>query len=276
MPYAYKVSPGSKVNLRDYDPAYTAGLEKKSALERLGRLDEELGALQQELYGAGQHSLLIVLQGVDASGKDGAIRRLACATNPQGCRIESFKAPTNEELSHDFLWRVHKVAPPKGMVGLFNRSHYEDVLVARVRQLVPQSVWKARYEHINAFEALLAASNTIVMKFFLHISKAEQTRRLLERERDALKAWKLSADDWRYREHWGEYQKAFQDALGKCSAAVAPWYIVPADKKWYRDLAISAVLVDTLKKYRAGWRETLDEIARTRRAQIKAVRTTRE
>lgn len=272
MAYAYKIPAGTKITLKDYDPAHTSGLDKDQGNDRFLSLGIELTELQEELYGAAQHSVLVILQGVDTSGKDGTIRHVFSYVNPQTCEVESFKAPTEEELAHDFLWRVHKVTPRKGSFGVFNRSHYEDVLVARVKELVPKEVWKARYAQINDFEAMLAANNTIVLKFFLHISKNEQEERLLTRERDPSKAWKLSVQDWLDRELWGEYVDAYEDAIGKCSTSAAPWYIVPADKKWYRDLAVVEAVVDTLKQYRPGWRKTLDEISKTRLAEIKAMR----
>lgn len=274
MPYAYKVPAGSKIALKDYDPARTAGLDKDQGHDRFLALGLELTELQEELYGAAQHSVLIILQGMDTSGKDGAIRHVFSYVNPQTCEVESFKAPTEEELAHDFLWRVHKVTPRKGTFGVFNRSHYEDVLAARVKKLVPKEVWKARYAQINDFEAMLAANRTIILKFFLHISEDEQEKRLLAREADPAKAWKLSAQDWRDRELWNDYRDAYEDAIAKCSTAAAPWYIVPANKKWYRDLAIIEAVVDTLKEYRVDWRRTLDAISKARLAEIRAMRET--
>jgi len=213
-----------------------------------------------------------VLQGMDTSGKDGAIRAVMTNLNPQGCRVESFKQPSLEELSHDFLWRVHRVTPARGIVGVFNRSHYEDVLVARVQKLVPEPVWRARYDQINAFESMLAASGTLIFKFFLHISKDEQKERLLAREADVGKAWKLSAGDWREREHWDEYQEAYEDAIRHCGTDVAPWYIVPADRKWFRNLAITETLVAELKKYRRSWADALEAMSRARLAELQAFR----
>lgn len=270
--YAFQVAPASNIKLKDYDPDHTAGLDKDTARERFDALSVELGALQEQLYAAGQHAVLVVLQGMDTSGKDGTIRHVLRDINPQGCRVESFKPPTDEELAHDFLWRVHNVTPRKGIFGVFNRSHYEDVLVARVRKIVPPEVWEKRYDHINDFEALLAGNNTVIIKFFLYISKDEQERRLLARERDTSKAWKLSADDWRERDRWNEYMRAYEDALGRCSTEVAPWYIVPANKKWYRDLAVGAALVDTLRAYRPIWTKTLVTMSKTRLAALETLR----
>jgi PPK2 family polyphosphate:nucleotide phosphotransferase len=209
---------------------------------------------------------------MDTSGKDGAVRNVLLNVNPQGCRVESFKVPTEEELAHDFLWRVHRVTPGKGMLGVFNRSHYEDVLIARVHDFVPEAVWRARYEQINQFEAMLAANGTIILKFFLHISKDEQEKRLMEREQDPTKAWKLSASDWREREYWDAYQRAYEDAMSECGTAHAPWYVVPADRKWFRNLAISEVLVGTLRQLAPAWLATLDEMSAARVAELQAFR----
>lgn len=272
MAYAYKVPPQTKIAFKDYDPARTAGLDKDQGNDRFLSLGVELTQLQEELYGAAQHSVLVILQGMDTSGKDGTIRHVFSLVNPLTCEVESFKTPTEEELAHDFLWRVHKVTPRQGSFGVFNRSHYEDVLIARVKKLVPKEVWKARYAQINDFEAMLAANHTILLKFFLHISHDEQEKRLLARERDPSKAWKLSAQDWLDRELWDEYMDAYEDALSKCSTAAAPWYIVPANKKWYRDLAIIEAVVVTLKEYRSAWRATLDETSKARLAEIEALR----
>jgi PPK2 family polyphosphate:nucleotide phosphotransferase len=268
MDHAFKVAPGKKVRLADYDPDANGGMSKEEGLIRLGKLTAELGELQEELYAAGQHSLLMILQGIDTSGKDGTIRTVLVDVNPQGCRVESFKAPTEEELAHDFLWRAHRVTPRRGMIGVFNRSHYEDVLVVRVHDLVPDKVWKARYDQINAFESILAANNTIILKFYLHISKQEQEQRLLEREQDVTKAWKLSAGDWREREHWDDYIAAYHDVLQRCSTDTAPWYIVPANRKWYRNLAVAEVLVETLRQYRKDWSKTLDAMSKARLAEL--------
>jgi len=272
MSYAFKIAPGKDVRLKDYDPDYDAGLDKERSRIELERLTAELDALQEELYAAGQHSVLVVLQGMDTSGKDGAIRGVMGGINPQGCRVESFKVPTEEELAHDFLWRAHRVAPPKGMLGVFNRSYYEDVLVVRVHKLVPAQVWKARYNQINDFERILVANGTIVFKFYLHISKQEQEERLLAREQEIEKAWKLSAGDWKERQHWDNYIAAYEDALSKCSTDYAPWYVVPANHKWYRNLAIAEAIVSELKSYRKDWARTLKTMAEQRMAELQAYR----
>ena len=207
------------------------------------RLDE----LQYLLYAEHQHALLIVLQGMDASGKDGTIRHVMSGFNPQGCRVTAFKVPTSEEADHDFLWRVHRAVPAKGDIAIFNRSHYEDVLVARVRTLVPKEVWSRRYEQINQFESLLKENDVTIVKLFLHISKDEQKERLEERLKDPTKQWKLAVADFDNRKYWDEYIAAYEDALARCSTDAAPWYIIPADRNWVRNLAITQILVETLE-----------------------------
>jgi PPK2 family polyphosphate:nucleotide phosphotransferase len=256
---AWKIDEGSKVHLKDYDPGYTdEHADHAKAMQELTDLNNELSTLQEILAAAQKQSLLIILQGMDTSGKDGTVRHVFSGVNPQGCEVHAFKEPTPEELAHDFLWRVHKVTPAKGMLGIFNRSHYEDVLIARVHNLVPEAVWSRRYKEINAFEKLLANSGTIVLKFFLHISYDEQERRLLAREQDKDKAWKLSASDWAERKYWNDYQHAYEDALSKCSTDEAPWYIVPANHKWYRNLAIAHTMVHTMDRYKDGWKQQLE------------------
>lgn len=273
MKYAHDVEPGQRVKLAKISTKPPHELTREQGEALFAQLSEELGKLQEELYAAAQHSVLIVLQGMDTSGKDGAIRKVFDAVNPQGCRVESFKVPSEEEQSHDFLWRAHKVAPRKGMIAVFNRSHYEDVLVVRVHKLVGKKAWQQRYEQINAFEHMLAANDTIVIKCFLHISKEEQEQRLLAREQDVEKAWKLSAGDWKEREYWDDYTEAYQDALESCSTKQAPWYIIPADDKWYRNLAIAEILVRTLKGYRADWKKSLQRMSKARLAELEAYRS---
>ena len=259
MEFAWKIDEGTNVKLKDYDPDYTDKHDSHDeAKQEIQALSGELSDLQ-ELLAAAQHcSLLIVLQGMDTSGKDGTIRHVMSQINPQGCYVHSFKQPTPEELSHDFLWRVHKVTPAKGMIGIFNRSQYEDVLVARVHNLVPEEVWKRRYNEINHFEKLLVNSGTIILKFFLHISKDEQERRLLAREQDIDKAWKLSASDWAERKFWDDYQQAYEDALSKCSTDEAPWYIVPSNHKWYRNLAVAHILEKAMHQHKDEWKAELE------------------
>lgn len=268
MAYAITVPNGKKVKLKDYDPKESGGLTKEEGVAAFEQLSLELGAIQEDLYAAGTHSVLMILQGMDTSGKDGTIRNVLKEVNPQGCHIASFKVPTEAELARDFLWRVHQQVPAKGMLGVFNRSHYEDVLVVRVHNLAPKNVWKERYEQINNFERLLSDTNTIVLKFFLHISKEEQEERLLEREQEVAKAWKLSAGDWRERGYWDDYQKAYEEALTRCNTEHAPWYIIPADRKWYRNLAISEVLVETLRPYSKTWHKTLEKMSQEKLAEL--------
>ncbi len=236
-----------RITLADWDPGDTLGLDKEGAAgkteQNIARLDE----LQYLMYAEHRRALLVVLQGMDGAGKDGTIRHVIRGLNPQGCRVTSFKAPTAEEADHDFLWRVHRAVPASGEVAIFNRSHYEDVLAVRVRKLVPKTVLTRRYDHINRFEQLLTDSAVVVAKFFLHISKDEQRRRFEERLHDPTKQWKLSPNDFDDRKHWNDYVTAYEDALTRCSTPAAPWFIVPADKKWVRNLVVSRILVETLE-----------------------------
>ena len=246
-PVSIKVTPGRMVRLKDIDPDDTDGhSSKKAARKKLAGVIARLAELQNILYAEGKHALLIVLQAMDAGGKDGTIRNVLSGVNPQGVRVTSFKKPTEEELAHDFLWRVHRVVPRGGMIGVFNRSHYEDVLIARVKNLVPETVWRARYEHINAFEKLLADNGVTILKFYLHISKAEQKERLQARLDRPHKRWKFNPADLAERARWDDYMAAFEEALNRCSTDYAPWYIVPANKKWYRNLVVAETIVETL------------------------------
>jgi len=268
----WKVSKENKVKLKDYDPASTASFKHDDAAGELQKLSTELSNLQEYLSAAQHHSMLVILQGMDTSGKDGTIRHVLAHVNPQGCVVHSFKPPTSEELAHDFLWRVHSAAPGKGVMGIFNRSHYEDVLVVRVHHLVPKEVWSRRYQEINHFEQLLVDNGTIILKFFLHISSDEQKQRLLAREQDLDKAWKISVDDWKERAYWNDYQEAYEDALSQCSTQEAPWYIVPANHKWYRNLAIAQTLVHTMRKYKDEWQADLEDCGRRELAQLQTMR----
>lgn len=243
----YRVKPDGKVDLSRIDAEDTAGLSKSDAQRLEADLEARLAELQERLYAESKQALLVVFQAMDAGGKDGAIRKVFDCVNPQGVRVASFKAPTPLELSHDFLWRIHQQVPPKGYIGIFNRSHYEDVLVVRVNELVPEPVWKARYDQINAFESLLHASGTRIVKFYLHISKDEQKQRFEARLQDPTKQWKFSTGDLPVRERWDDYMQAYEAALSRCSTADAPWYIVPANKKWFRDLLITQLIVETLE-----------------------------
>jgi len=273
MPYARIVAPCEKLDLSKIDPADTGGIEKDDGEETTKTLGKELTDLQEVLYAAGQTALLIVLQGSDTSGKDGTIRHLLKYMNAQGTRIAPFKVPTPIELAHDYLWRVHAQTPGKGESVVFNRSHFEDVLVVRVHNLVPEGVWAKRYEQINQFEKLLTDSNTLIMKFFLHISKDEQEQRLREREQDVEKAWKLSVNDWKERDLWDSYAKAYEEALSKCSPENAPWHIVPANKKWFRDLAVTEAIVNALRPMKSQWMQHLTEIGTKAKAELEAYRS---
>ena len=240
--------PGRKVKFSQWDPDDTLGFHKGAKCEaKLADNLAKLDSLQNLLYAEKKHALLIVLQAMDAGGKDGTIRHVMSGVNPQGCSVTSFKTPTADELSHDFLWRIHKAVPAAGYLGIFNRSHYEDVLVVRVHELVPKSVWSARYDQINEFEKELTQNRVTILKFFLHISKDEQKKRFLERIDDVDKRWKISASDFGERKFWAEYVEAYEEALTRCSTNRAPWYIIPANKKWIRNLAVSSILVETLE-----------------------------
>ncbi len=270
----WKVKEGTKVKLKDYDPGYTDDMTDRAlAATLLEKLDDELNELQEMMAAAQHQALLMILQGMDTSGKDGTIRHVLSRVNPQGCIVHSFKQPTQEELAHDFLWRIHKAVPAGGVLGVFNRSQYEDVLVVRVHNLVPKDVWSRRYKEINNFEKSLASNSTIILKFFLYISKDEQERRLLAREQDKDKAWKIDASDWVERQYWDDYQEAYEDALTNCSTEEAPWYIVPANHKWYRNLAIAQTLVDTMRQYKSEWKAQLEERGKK---QLEALRKMRE
>jgi PPK2 family polyphosphate:nucleotide phosphotransferase len=242
------VTPGTKVKLSKYDANDTLGWEKghktKAALEKTV---ERLDKLQYLLYAEHKHALLIVLQGLDAAGKDGTIRHVMAGINPQGCVVTPFKKPTPEEMSHDYLWRIHKAVPTIGDIGIFNRSHYEDVLVVRVHDLVPKGVWSKRYDQINSFEQMLTENNVRVLKFFLHISKDEQKERFQARIDDKDRRWKISDADFAERKFWDNYTKAYEDALSRCSTSAAPWYVIPSNKKWFRNLAVSHCIVEALE-----------------------------
>lgn len=252
-----------KIRLRDFKTSYHAGLDKEKTREETVKLCLRLGELQQLLYANGTHSLILLFQGMDTSGKDGAGRRVLQCVTPAAVETTNFKAPSKEELAHDFLWRIHKAVPRYGNIGIFNRSHYEDVLVVRVLKLQPKSVWSARYDQINAFEKILAGNRVILLKFFLHISKEEQSDRLRARLEDPAKNWKFELDDLKMRKHWREFQSAYEDVLNQCSPPHAPWCVVPADHKWYRDYVITKTVVETLESLKMKWpapREDLSKI----------------
>jgi len=255
--------PLSKVKLSKYDPGYHANYDKQSARRHLPDIQKRMRELQEMLYAQGEKSLLVVLQAMDAGGKDSTIKRVFEGVNPQGVRVSSFKAPSKEELDHDFLWRIHHHTPPKGFIGIFNRSHYEDVLIVRVNGLVPDEVWKARYDHINNFERLLYDNGTHILKFFLHISKAEQKERFEERLTRPDKHWKFSRGDLPVRERWEDYMRAYEDVLTKTNTEYAPWHIVPANRKWYRNVVVTKAIVDKLESMGLAYPEAepnLDEV----------------
>jgi PPK2 family polyphosphate:nucleotide phosphotransferase len=243
---ALRVKPGSRVRLERMDAGATFGREKATSVAATVVEMERLRALQDRLWAEAKHSVLVVLQGIDAAGKDGTIAKVMEAFNPQGCPVSSFKVPTPEELGHDFLWRIHKRTPRKGEIGIFNRSHYEDVLVVRVHGLVPRKIWSARFDEINAFEETLTRSGTTVVKFFLSIDRDEQRKRIQERIDDPKKRWKFSMGDLDERKLWDDYQAAFDDALSKTSTPAAPWYVIPANRNWFRNLAVATILADTI------------------------------
>jgi PPK2 family polyphosphate:nucleotide phosphotransferase len=242
------VEPGSQVKLADYDPDNTAETQKTQGRKEIRRNLKRLQELQDVMWAEGKHALLVVLQGIDGGGKDGTIAHVMSGVNPQGCQVTSFKVPSPEELAHDYLWRIHKATPRRGYIGIFNRSHYEDVLVVRVHSLVPEEVWSKRYDQINGFEKLLADSGTTILKFFLYISKDEQKKRFEDRLKDPAKNWKFSMGDVKERERWDEYMRAYEDALSRCSTPWAPWIIVPGNHKWYRNLVVSRTIVEALEK----------------------------
>jgi PPK2 family polyphosphate:nucleotide phosphotransferase len=266
---------GGRVSLDKIPTGPPKGVNKQTARERFTALGEELFELQDALWGAKVNSVMVVLQGRDTAGKDGTIKHVAGCLNPRGVQVVSFGVPTSEERQHDFLWRVHRHAPRHGEFSIFNRSHYEDVLVVRVHGLAPKDVWKQRYAHIEAFERLLAAEGTIVLKYFLHISRKEQKERLLEREQSAQAAWKLNVNDWKERDRWDEYTGAYEDAISQTAAPHAPWTVVPANAKWYRNLVIAESIVETLRRHRPGWKRTLEKTGRERRAELTAYRAER-
>ena len=258
---AHRVAPGSEVDLTAME---TDGKERHDDRDmaeiEMKALREELAEWQRRLYAEGERKLLVVLQAMDAGGKDSTIRHVFRETNPQGVRVHSFKEPTKRELAHDFLWRVHQQTPADGMIGIFNRSHYEDVVIVRVDNLVPETVWRPRYEHIKNFEKLLADSGTTIVKFFLHISKEEQREQFQERIDEADKRWKFSFGDLDKRKQWDQYMAAYGEAIGQCSTEYAPWYVIPGDQKWYRLLAVARVVVGTLRQMNPDYPEAEQDL----------------
>lgn len=244
----FGVAPGESCKLTKMDAGFTGHIKsREDGEQQLAKLCKTLEDLQYRMYAEQKRSLLVVLQGRDAAGKDGTIRNVFSAFNPQGCTVTSFKVPTALEAAHDFLWRCHAAAPARGQVAVFNRSHYEDVLVVRVHKLVDKEVWSQRYAHINGFEELLHDNRTHIVKFFLHIDREEQLERFGKRLEDPAKNWKISDADYSEREYWDDYTTAFEDAMEKCSTKHAPWYVIPSNRKWFRNLAIAQILVDTLQ-----------------------------
>jgi len=249
MAERYQVEPGQKVRLAERDPDDTGGCENKAQARKATEQNlKRLAELEYLLYAESKRSVLIVLQAIDAGGKDGTIRRVMGPLNPQSCKVTSFKTPSEEELAHDFLWRIHRAVPRKGEIGIFNRSHYEDVLIVRVKNLVEKAIWSKRYRQINDFERMLSENGVHLLKFYLHISKDEQLKRFQARLDDPTKHWKFNVADVEERKYWNDYMSAFEDALTKCSTGYGPWFVVPANHKWYRDLVVSEILVETLER----------------------------
>jgi PPK2 family polyphosphate:nucleotide phosphotransferase len=265
--------PGRKVRLDDVPAEPPKGMTREKAERRFASLGKELFDLQDAMFGAKVHSVLVVLQGRDGAGKDGSIKHVVGCLNPRGVSVTSFGVPTTEERQHDFLWRVHRHAPRLGEFSIFNRSHYEDVLVVRVHGLAPKKLWQARFEHIRDFEQLLAEHGTIILKYFLHITKKEQKERLLEREADPEAAWKLNPNDWKERDHWDDYTRAYEDAIAATAAGHAPWIVVPANAKWYRNLVIAESIVDALRDHRKDWEKKLEQMGKAGRAGLEAYRS---
>jgi PPK2 family polyphosphate:nucleotide phosphotransferase len=244
----HRIEPGTKVRLREIDAADTGDYtDKVQAEAHLAQDVKRLAELQERLYAENSRGLLVVLQAMDTGGKDGTVKHVMSGVNPTGCEVTSFKAPSEREADHDFLWRIYRALPRRGNIGIFNRSHYEDVLVVRVHDLVPREVWKRRYDQINRFEELVSDLGTTILKFYLHIDKDEQRRRLQARLDDREKTWKFSPSDLTERKHWEAYQEAYEELLSKCSTERAPWYVVPANKKWYRNLVVARTIVKTLE-----------------------------
>jgi PPK2 family polyphosphate:nucleotide phosphotransferase len=251
-----------RIRLKDFNPDYHEGLNKDKTKEKTEKLCERIGELQHLLYADAQHSLLIVLQGMDTSGKDGTVKQVLDSVNPAGVETANFKTPSHEELAHGFLWRIHKAVPRYGNIGVFNRSHYEDVLIVRVLKLQPREIWKARYEQINAFEKTLVENRITVLKFFLHISKEEQAERLKARVADPRKNWKFDPEDLRMRAQWDPFMTAYEDAINHCSTKHAPWHVIPANHKWYRDYVVSRIVAKALEDMSLSWPKPKTDLKR--------------
>ena len=250
------------IRLKDFDPAFGHGLDKDATREKTTKLCQRIGELQELLHAEARHAVVILLQGMDASGKDGVGKRVLEFVNPLGVEAANFKAPSAEELRHDYLWRIHKAVPLYGHIGVFNRSHYEEVLIVRVMKLQPERVWRARYDQINAFEKHLTENRVVLLKFFLHLSKPEQAERLQARLDDPRKNWKFESGDLAMRAKWTKFQRAYEDVLNKCSTSWAPWHIIPADRKWYRDFVIASTVVDALENLKLKWPKPREDLSR--------------
>ncbi len=261
---SYRVKPGHKIRLADYDPEDTSEFRgsKKEAKTKLAKLVLRLDELQEVLYAEHKHKVLIVLQALDTGGKDGTIRAVFSGVNPQGVHVASFKVPTPEELDHDFLWRIHSQVPGKGEMVIFNRSHYEDVLVVRVHNLVPEEVWRRRYAEINNFEKVLVEEGTTILKFYLHVTKDEQKERLQERLDDPRKRWKFSSADLKERVLWDDYMSAYQDAINETSTRWAPWHVIPANHNWYRNLTVASIIVRALEDLKCAYPEPAEDLTK--------------
>jgi PPK2 family polyphosphate:nucleotide phosphotransferase len=257
-----RVKPGSKISLADVDPSATHGRAKQGSAAELQKGLARLTDLQDRLWAEQEHPVLIVLQGIDAAGKDGSVKHVMSAFNPMGCIVTSFKVPTPIELAHDYLWRVHQRVPGKGEIGIFNRSHYEDVLVVRVHDIVPKKVWSRRFDQINAFEDLLASSGTTIIKFFLWIDRDEQKARFQERLDDPEKRWKFRIGDLAERKLWDSYVAADEDVLRRCSTDAAPWYVIPANRNWFRNLAIANIVADTLDDLKPAYPPATEDLSK--------------
>jgi len=258
----YRVKPNKPIKLKEMDANETGAFKggKKEGLAALAELNKQLDKLQEVLYAGHKERLLIIIQAMDTGGKDGTIRSVFDGVNPQGVKVASFKVPTAIELDHDYLWRIHQHTPGKGEIVIFNRSHYEDVLAVRVHKLVPEKVWSRRYNHINNFEKILVDEGTTILKFYLHIDQDEQKARLLERIHDPTKQWKFNPGDIDERKRWDDYMKAYEDMLSKTSTHWAPWYVIPANRNWYRNLLISTIIVDTLKNLKLQYPPVVENI----------------
>lgn len=255
-----KVTP--PIRLKDFDPAYCNGLEKEATRAETTKLCQRIGELEELLNANASQSIIILLQGMDTSGKDGTVRRVLEFVDPAGVQAANFKSPSREELAHDFLWRIHQAVPRYGRIGVFNRSHYEDVLIARVKNLVPKEVWAPRYDQINSFEKYLTENNIHLLKFFLHISKEEQAERLQSRLDNPRKQWKFETADLAMRADWKEFMEAYEIALNKCSTEWAPWHIIPANRKWYRDYVIAQTVVEAMEKLKLKWPKPKEDLSK--------------